>query len=73
MAHRLEQINTGDVAKKGCLRECTNYRYISLISHMCKIMLNVLLERMKGALEDQLSEDQGSFKKVLSLVFIKVL
>ena len=54
--------------KKGCLRECTNYRSISLISHMCKIMLNVLLERMKGALEAQLSEEQGGFRKDRSTV-----
>ena len=54
--------------KKGNLKECGNYRSIALIPHMCKVMLNILQDRLKSALEGQISEEQGGFRKDRSTV-----
>ena len=48
--------------KKGDMRECSNYRTIALIPHVCKTMLNILQERLRGTLEEHLSEEQGGFR-----------
>ena len=37
--------------KKSDLADCTNCRTLSLINHMCKVFLLVLLERLKAAME----------------------
>ena len=36
------------IPKKDDLRECSNYRTISLMSHVGKIMMTVMLERLKS-------------------------
>ena len=54
--------------KKGNKMECANYRSIALIPHICKIMLNIVQERMSGALEEHMSEEQGGFRKDRSTV-----
>ena len=51
------------IPKKGDRLECANYRTIALISHVSKILLMVLLERLKAALEQCLSEEQGGFRE----------
>ena len=33
--------------KKGNLQQCQNYRTINLISHPCKVMLKIILNRLK--------------------------
>ena len=48
--------------KKGDLTDCTNYRTLSLINHMCKVFLLVLLERLKVAMEPFLAEEQAGFR-----------
>ena len=35
------------IHKKGNIHKCENYRTISLISHMSKIMLKVILRRLQ--------------------------
>ncbi|KAI8486085.1 hypothetical protein Bbelb_361850 [Branchiostoma belcheri] len=48
--------------KKGNLRQCKNYRTISLISHPSKIMLKVLLKRLNAKAEEILAEEQAGFR-----------
>ncbi|GFR77564.1 endonuclease-reverse transcriptase [Elysia marginata] len=45
--------------KKGNLRLCNNYRTISLISHLSKVMLRVILNRLKPKAEEILAEEAG--------------
>ena len=49
--------------KKGNLKECGNYRTISLISHPSKILLKVILNRMQPRIVSLLSEEQAGFRK----------
>ena len=46
--------------KKGNLQLCQNYRTISLISHLSKVMLNILLNRLKP--EEIIAEEQAGFR-----------
>ena len=43
--------------KKGKLKQCQNYRTISLISHSGKIILEVILNRLKAKAEELLTEE----------------
>ena len=45
--------------QKGHLKQCRNYRTISLISHPSKIMLRVILNRLEAKAEELLAEDQA--------------
>ena len=54
--------------KKGNLRQCGNYRTISLISHTSKIMLRVILNRLKNEAEEHLAEEQAGFRPGRSTV-----
>lgn len=54
--------------KKGNLRQCQNYRTISLISHPSKIMLRILLNRLKTKAEEILAEEQAGFRAGRSTV-----
>ena len=56
------------IPKKGGRMECSNYRTIALISHLSKVLLTVILERLKPVLEHCLSEEQGGFRKDHSTV-----
>ena len=68
MAERLVYIYPGGVNKKGDMMECTNYRTTELISHMCKIMLNILRERLRRVIEEKISEEQRGFRKDKSTI-----
>ncbi|MGL4418375.1 MAG: reverse transcriptase domain-containing protein [Plesiomonas shigelloides] len=48
--------------KKGNLKQCENYRTISLISHASKVMLRIILNRLKPFAEELLSEEQAGFR-----------
>ena len=50
------------IHKKGNIQKCENYRTISLISHMSKIMLTVILRRLQPIAEELLSEEQAGFR-----------
>ena len=56
------------IPKKGDLAECCNYRTIALLSHISKVLLIVLLERLKAQVEPYLSEEQAGFRKDRSTV-----
>ena len=51
------------IPKKGDLKKFSNYRTISLISHTCKILLRIILNRLIPQAEDILAEEQAGFKK----------
>ena len=51
------------ISKKGDLTECANYRTIALITHLSKILLLIILERLKWSLKGCLSEEQAEFRK----------
>ena len=54
--------------KKGQLKQCKNYRTISLISHPSKIMFRIILNRLKTKAEELLAEDQTGFRPGRSTV-----
>ena len=50
------------VLKKGNLKQCQNYRAISLISYPSKAMLRVILSRRRAKAEELLAEEQAGFR-----------
>ena len=56
------------IPKKGDLAECSNYRTIALSSHISKVLMMVLLERLKAQVEPYLSEEQAGFRRDRSTV-----
>ncbi len=50
------------IPKKGNLKECSNHRTISLISHVSKILLKIINNRMKQRLDTELAEEQAGFR-----------
>ena len=51
------------IPKKGNLKECGNYRTISLISHPVKVLLQVILNRLIPQIEPLLKDEQSGFRK----------
>ncbi|VDP31808.1 unnamed protein product, partial [Schistosoma curassoni] len=51
------------IAKKGDLSKCENYRGITLLSIPGKVFNRLLLNRMKGAVDAQLRDQQAGFRK----------
>jgi len=54
--------------KKGDLTECKNYRTIALMSHIGKVLMIVLLNRLKAQTEEYLADEQAGFRKDRSTV-----
>ena len=50
------------LAKKCKAMECTEYRTISLMSHMIKIMLQIILNRNEKKIDNEIGEMQPGFK-----------
>ena len=48
--------------KKGNLQLCQNYRTISLISHLSKVMLKIILNRLEPKAEEIIAEEQTGFR-----------
>ena len=46
--------------KKGYLQQFQNYRTISLISHLSKVMLKIILNRLKPQAEKVIAEEQAA-------------
>ena len=63
MAKRLVQSRLHSNAKKGNLKECSNHRTISLISHASKVLLRIIINRMKSKLEQEISTMQAGFRE----------
>ena len=51
------------IPKKGDMKECTNYRTISLISHASKVMLKIIQRRLQPFVERELPDTQAGFRK----------
>ena len=51
------------ISKKGNAKECSNYRTITLISHVSKVMLKILQARLQQYLNHELSDVQAGFRK----------
>ena len=56
------------IPKKGDLRECANYRTISLMNHMCKVLMKIIQSRLQARVEPYLAEEQAGFRKDRSTV-----
>ena len=54
--------------KKGHLTNCSNYKTIALLNYAWKILMMVLLERLKTAIEPFLLQEQAGFRKDWSTV-----
>lgn len=54
--------------KTGCALECSNYRTIALISHLSKVLMMILAERLTGQTEEYLADEQAGFRKDRSTV-----
>ena len=62
MANTVTQSLVITLPKKGNLQQCHNYRTISLISHPCKVMLKIILNRLKPQAEKIIAEEQPGFR-----------
>ena len=51
------------IPKKGNTKECSNYRTIALILHTCKVMLNILQDRLQQYVNCELPDVQAGFRK----------
>ena len=51
------------IPKKGNVKECSNYRTISLISHASKVMLKILQARLQQYMNCELPDVQAGFRK----------
>ena len=49
--------------KSGDQKECSNYRTIALISHLSKILLYIILNRLKEKMEQEISDEQAGFRQ----------
>lgn len=54
--------------KKGSTLECGNYRTIALMSHLGKVLMSVLTERLRAQTEEHLADEQAGFRKDRSTV-----
>ena len=50
------------IAKKPKAVDCTDFRTISLMSHVVKVLLKIIIERNSKLLEDIVSETQSGFR-----------
>src|SRR3989454_11455300 len=53
---------------KGDLTECKNYRTIALTSHMEKILMSILLNRLKVQTEEYMADEQAGFRRDRSTI-----
>ena len=59
--------------KKGDLLLCSNYRLISLVSHITKIILRVVMARVRNKTNAEISEEQFGFcrgKGIRNAIFV---
>lgn len=56
------------IPKKGDQAECGNYRTIALLSHLSKVLLMILLERLEQQIENHLAEEQAGFRRDRSTI-----
>ena len=51
------------IPKKSDAQECSDHRTISLMSHMIKIILKIILTRIERKIEDEIAESQSGFRE----------
>ena len=51
------------ILKKSNVKECSNYHTIALISHISKVMLNILQARLQQDMNRELPDVQAGFRK----------
>ena len=51
------------IPKKGNVKDCSNYRTITLISHTSKVMLKILQARLQQYVNRENPDDQAGFRK----------
>ena len=51
------------VRKKGNVKQRSNYRMISLISHPSKVLLKIILNMLKPKAESIIAEEQAGFRE----------
>ena len=51
------------IPKKGNVKECSNYHTIALISHISKVMLNILQASLQQYANRELPDVQAGFRK----------
>ena len=51
------------IQKKGNVKECSNYRTITPISHASKVMLKILQDRLQQYVNRELPDVQAGFRK----------
>ena len=59
----LEKVSFHSNPKDGNARECSNYRTTALISHVSKIMLKILQDRLQKYVNQELPDVQAGFRK----------
>ena len=64
------------IPKKGDLKDCRNYRTIALMSHVGKIFMMILSERLKAQTE-HLADEQAGFRKdrntILQILMLRLI
>ena len=63
MATGLEKLSFLSNPKKGNVKECSNYRTITLISHASKVMLKILQGRLQQYVNCELENVQAGVRK----------
>ena len=63
VATGLEMVSFHSIPKKDTAKECSNYRTITLITHVNKVMLKILEYRLQQYMNYQLPNVQTGFRK----------
>ena len=63
VATGLEKVSFHSYPKKGNAKECSNYHTIALISHIGKVMLEVLQARLQQYVSCELPDAPAGFRK----------
>ena len=63
VATGLEKVSFIPNRKKGNVKECSNYRTITLISHTSKVMLKILQARLQQYVNREIPDVQAGFRK----------
>ena len=62
MAKTMDSITDNSSSKEGDLKKCSNYRTISLISDLSKVLLKIIYNRLKAKAEEILAEEQAGLR-----------
>ena len=60
-----------NIFKKGDLRDCNNWRGVTLLPIISKIFHRMLLERIKKGIDKKLKKEQGGFRPNTLNIYIK--